>query len=222
MYLTDLIPRLTAYSDSTQQTWYFAIWDDRVPYFFPRSTSTIDWKITRDMINRLNIKASTKNLWNKAYAEFLVAGNRDRTGEVTDAASVTRYGITRVKPIVSLGEVAQAAAEAQSDWFLEEHKDIWPRTNKFTIGNYITDANGVVYPSSHIRAGEVLSVIDLIPQSSDLDATVRDALRTFYITQTDYDYERGTMTIIPDTESENIISILQKEFALNRKRSVIS
>lgn len=222
LYLIDLIPRLSNYSDSNKYTWYFAIWEDRIPYYFARSITTVDWRVKREYINQLSLRASTKELWNKVYTEYLVGGNRTRLAASTDTTSVTQYGLTRQKGVVSLGEVAEAAAVAQRDWYLEEHKDIWSQTDRFVLGDFVQDANGVVYPSCHIRAGEVIRIVDLIPATVDLDTISRNALNTFYIKETKYDYDAGRMTIIPDTASAGLEAQMARDLQLKGTRSVLS
>lgn len=222
LYLCDLITRLANYSDSNKYTWYFAVWEDRIPYFFARSISTIDWKTRREYINNLRLRCSTKELWNKIYAEYIAAGARTRTAASTDSDSVSQYGITREKAVVSLDAVAEAAAIAQRDWFLEEHKDIWPQTTGFVIGDFVQNANGVVFPSCHIRAGEVIRIIDLVPATVDLDAVTRNALNTFYIKETTYDYDAGEMTIVPDTADLGLEAQMARDLQLKGTRSVLS
>ena len=218
LYLVDLASRLADYSDSSNQTWFFAIWEDRIPYFFPRVMTAVDWWVSMSEVEGLGLRASVKDLWNSVYAEYTIADARNRTGTVTDSDSIVRYGITRTKGILGLGEVTAAAAQAQRDGFLENQKDAQQHTDRFVIGGSVRNTSGLLVPSSHIRAGEVIRIQDLVPASADLGSLVLDSLRTFYIKETQYDADRARVTIIPDTESQSLAATLARDYSTKSER----
>ena len=178
-----LTEKLAAFGDTTGGQWYFAIWENRVPYFFQRSVSSIDWQVSLADFDRFKLRHSTKDLWNCCYAIYDAAGIA-RTAEANDTDSQKKYGdgtnnLVRCYAIPDLGTVAPAAAVAARDRWLAEHKDIWPSLEDLVLGSTVYNSRGVAFPSSWVRAGDVIRVRDLVPASSDLDAVTRDALRTF-------------------------------------------
>ena len=54
----------------------------------------------------------------------------------------------------------------------------------------------------------VIRIIDLVPSSGQLDAVTRDALRTFYVIETNYQADSLQNRIIVDTENESLTSLL--------------
>ncbi len=212
LYLVDLVSKLAAYSNTSQLAWYFAIWEDRIPYFFPRSMASVDWVVSLRNVETLGLRVTVGELWNSVYAVYTTAGVRSRTAIVTDTNSISKYGVTRTKAIINLGEVSAAAAQAQRNWVLEENKDLQQHTDRFVIGESVKDNYGVETSSAHIRAGEVIRIQDLVPASADLDTVTRDALRTFYIKETQYDVDAKRMTIIPDTARISLTSRLVRDF----------
>ncbi len=218
--LMELIPRLAEYSDTSFNTWYFAVWEDRIPYFFPRSISTVDWFVNLDQFEGFQLRTSARTLWNSAYAEYVAAGAQTRTATAANAASIAKYGKIKRKAIVGLRDVAQATAEAKRDWWIAEFKDIFPETERIVISGNVTDTNGVTQPLSWVRAGEVIRIRDLIPASADLDAVTRNALNTFYIRETDYDADRNRMIIVPDNPSQGIESIIMRTYQPLDRRGI--
>ena len=209
IYPQELVDKLLDFSDSTSGKWYFAIWEDRIPYLFMRVTTALNWLVTMQDFNELLIKHRGGNLWNSVYAVYQ-AGGLARTGDADDANSQAKY-FKRQLVIPDLGTVAAAAAQAQRDGALADFKDIWPQLENIVLGQWVYDANGKRYPSSWVRAGDVIRIRDIVPASGDLDAVTRDALRTFYIVETNYDADRGELRIVPDTESTMLDSILAKK-----------
>ena len=83
--------------------------------------------------------------------------------------------------------------------------------NGIMSGNGIKDSNGVQYPSSWVKAGDVICIQNLVPISGDLTTKARDALRTFYIMETQYDAETGENRLVLDTKSKSLDSLLARE-----------
>lgn len=211
IYPKDIVEKLSDFSDTTYHgRWYFAIWEDRVPYLKRRSISSIDWKINLRDFARFLLKHRGADLWNSCYAVYDVGGTLTRTADADDATSQSKYGLTRQKVISQLGTVAATAAQSARDGWLEEYKDIWPRLEDMILGPKVYDANGIAYPSSWVRAGEVIRIQDLVPASTDLGSVQRDALRTFYLIETEYDMDRAQLRIVPDTEKMALDAILAK------------
>jgi len=217
IYPKEIVEKLAKFSDDTYSgKWFFAVWEDRVPYLKRRVTTAIDWQTAPCDFARFKLVHRGAELWNSCYAVYDAGGVVTRTATTNDTDSQTKYGssaasFTRRKVIPQLGSVAAATAQAARDHWLEEYHEIWGRMEDMVLGPNVQDANGVPYPSSRVRAGDVLRVRDLVPASADLDAIARDALRTFYIVETSYDAERGELRITPDLESASLDAILAKK-----------
>jgi len=207
IYPNELVEKLLAFSDSTHQKWYFAIWEDRVPYLKPLSMDTLDWQVGLKDFVRFRFKRSAADLWNSCYALY-DAGGLARTAYINDTDSQDYYDLMRRYRIPNLGTVAALAAIYQAGGWVEEHKDIWPTLTNMVLGPYVYDGNGVRWSSSWVRAGQTLRVKDLIPASETLDGIVRDALTTFYIVETEYDVGRGQLKITPDMENKSLSALL--------------
>ena len=211
IYPNEIVEKLADFSDTTNNAkWYFAIWEDRVPYLFARSASSVDWLISLRDLARFKLKHRGGDLWNSCYAIYDAAG-LTRTATTTDTDSIAVHGLTRSYVVPQLGTVAAAAAQSFRDAWLKDHKDVWPKLEDIVVGGTVYDTNGVAFPSSWVRAGDVIRIKDLVPASADLDTVSRDALRTFYIVETDYNVDSKQLKIIPDTESSSLDAILAKK-----------
>ncbi len=211
IYPQQLFEKLLAFSDSTKGKWYFAIWEDRIPYLKKRSVSSVDWTVNLRDLAKLRLSHRGGDLWNSCYACYQAGGSLTRTATVNDTTSQSKYSLTRRYIVPDVGTVAAAAAQANRDGWMEDHKDIWPKLEEIVLGDRVFDGNGVQHPSSWVRAGEVLRIRDLVPASADAGTVTRDALRTFYIIETEYDVNTGTNRIIVDTESSNLDAILARK-----------
>ena len=209
VYPKEIVEKLLAFSDTTDNAkWYFAIWEDRIPYMFARSLSTLKWRVDLKDFAMFLLKHRGAALWNAVYSVYTSAGSLTRTSTSTDADSVAKYGLTRTKVISQLGSVSAAAAQSRRTGWLNDHKEVFPRLENMKLGTTVYDANGVPTPSSWVRAGDVLRVRDLVPATGDVDTITRDALRTYYLVKTTYDMDAGTMRIVPDTEPSGLAEVL--------------
>lgn len=213
IYPLELFEKLLDFSDSTSGKWDFAIWEDRIPYLTKRSISSVDWLVNLGDLAKFKLKHRGGDLWNSVYA---INTGLPRTADADDADSQAKYELTRQYVIPDLGGVTQTAAEAARDGWLEDHKQIWPKLETIVLGDTVYDKNGVPFPSSWVRAGEVIRIRDLVPASGDLDAVTRDSLRTFFITETNYDAGTRQNSISVDTESSGLDAILARNLKIKR------
>lgn len=216
IYPKQIVEKLLAfYDDTNNDKWYFAIWEDRIPYLFARDDSVADWLVNIRDFARFDLRHRGAELWNSCYAIYTSNGDLTRTDTANDTTSQEKYGdgttdLIRRKVIPQLGTVVAAAAQSARAGWIAEHKDIWPRLENMILGSTVYDINGVPTPSSWIRASDVIRVRDLVPASGALDAVERDALRTYYIVETVFDMDRNEMRIIPDTDISWLDRILGK------------
>ncbi|KKK99612.1 hypothetical protein LCGC14_2631000, partial [marine sediment metagenome] len=199
IYPQILLNKLLPFGDSSNNQWDFAIWEDRIPYLNARSITSVDWLTSLKDLSRFRLTHRGGDIWNSAYAVYDAAGIQ-RTADADDSDSQTKFNLTRQFVIPDLGTVAAGAAQASRDVWLEEHKDVRPRLENIVLGNQVSDSNGTPFPSFWIRAGEVVRIRDLVPASGDLDAVTRDSQRTYFIKETIYDVDKGTLRIVPDTQ----------------------
>lgn len=213
IYPDMLVAKLLDFSDTNKYKYYFAIWEDRIPYLKARSVSTLDWQVNLGELSQFKLRHRGGKLWNAAYAVYLAAGVITRTADADDTTSQAKY-FERKCVVRNLGTVAQATAEAQRDSIVEEHKDIYPYMENVTLGPTVSNANDVPYPSYWVRAGDVIRIRDLVPASADAGTVTRDALRTFYILGTDYDATKCTNRLTLDTESGSLTEQLKGKLSI--------
>ncbi|KKL80418.1 hypothetical protein LCGC14_2005000, partial [marine sediment metagenome] len=211
IYPKQIVEKLLAFSDTANNArWYFAIWEDRIPYLKKRDASTLNWKVNLSDLARFRLKHRGGDMWNSVYAVY-EDGGLQRTADANDDPSQAKYNLTRQYVIPDLKTVVAAAAQNARDGWLDDHKDIWPKLEEISLSDTVYDTNGVPFPSSWVRAGDVIRIRDLVPVTSDLDAVERDALRTFYITETNYNADTRQNRLVIDTESTDIDAILARQ-----------
>lgn len=206
-YPQELVEMLLGFSDTVSSKWYFAIWENRIPWLKARDVTTLDWRVNLHDFTSFKLKYRPSDLWNSCYA--LYGGLR--TADADNVNSQSKYGLKRQYVIPDLGTVAAGAAQAARDGWLADHKDLWPKLTNMVLGGFTYDANGTRFNSSQIRAGDVLRVDDLVPASVDASTVTRDALRTYFIVETEYDADSNTMLIVPDTEFTGLTSELARK-----------
>lgn len=198
------------------RTWYFAIWEDRVPYLFPKATDTVDWEMElRDVAaGGLTLSRSAKNLWNRMIALYSAIdplegpGARKSTSWAEDADSSGTYGDREY--VLSLAGMSDAGAEAARDAALEDMKE----PSQYTMARFngwAWDAGKRRRPLYMIRAGDVLRIRDLVPEEAMFDTPKLDSLRTFFIRETEYDVDRNMLRVVPDFESGLLDIMIARE-----------
>lgn len=209
----ELVEKLLAFSDATNSKWYFAIWENRVPWLIKRSTATIHWMVSLRAgdFAQFRLQHRAADLYNSAYAVYTNGGVVTRTANADNAESQSKYGLTRRAVVPNLGEVAAATAQSARDGYLADHKDIWPRVTNWVLGSKVGDGSGKLWPTAYVRAGQTIRIRDLIPASAQLDATTRDAMSTFYIVETSYDADRAELTVVPDSDNGSLDATLARE-----------
>ncbi len=211
IYPQRLVENLLKFSDSTYSRWYFAIWENRIPYLSKRSITSVNWQVNLRDFTQFNIIRRLGDLWNSSYAIYSGGGTAVlRTANYDNTYSQSKYNLTRQYVVSSLGTVTSDAALSSRAYIVEEYKELYPRLSNVTLGEFVYDSNGVRYPSHWVRAGEVIRVLDLLPSSSIMDSVTRDAQTTFYITETEYDADSRRMSLVFDTENESLDAILAR------------
>lgn len=216
IYPNQIVEKLLAFGDDTNnKRWHLAIWENRVPWLAAKSVSSVDWNVSLGDFQRFRLRYKGADLWNSGYAVY-DAGGLTRTATANNTISQGKYGdgtndIIRRKVVPNLGTVVAAAAESARDTWLTEHAEIYPSLEDMQLGPHIYDARGVRWPSYYLRAGQVLRVRDLLPSASEFDSVTQNQVNTFYILETEYDVDRGTMRIVPDNESPRLDKLLARK-----------
>ncbi len=210
------------FTDSTGDQWYFAIWDDRIPYLFQRDPSNdgLNWMVDRSMLLPSKLRQDASQLRNNVLP-------RVNDVEGTAAADSDSQAIypTRDLVIDFLIGMPDGAAEAERDRVLAERKD--PQQSQFFVINadpIVVGADGVdatvdlgnTAPMWRMRAGEIIRISDLIPPS--VKTVDLDTLTTFFILETEFDYIRNTLTVTPDRSRRRISQFLANQGQLEPGR----
>ena len=217
--LQELVPKLLDFSDTGLSTWYFAIWEDRIPWLKAKDM-TFDWFVEMADLARPNIRISTEKLINRAYTEYEAAGNQARTAEAANATSIAKYGVTKMRAILGQGAVSAAAAQNKRDWTIAEFGNVFAEVSNLVIKGRIADANGAEKPLTWPRAGDAILVKDLLPTIPDLSTPAQNSLNTFFIRETKYDAISNTLTITPDYQSSQLVAALTTNFQRAGRRGI--
>jgi len=207
-----IVQTVVSYGDTEDppRAWYFAIWEDRKPYLFPRKEQ-VDWCMSLADLASGGIRfcRSSSNLWNRVAAIYSSeVGAREMTDWVQDDDSIAQYG--RRDYILSLAGVTEDVAEKARDVALEIYKQpSQSATARFR--GYAWDRNGVRKPLYLIRAGDVLRIKDLVPSEAMLDSELADSLRTFFLVETEYNDDTGELRVSPDFASPLLDILVARE-----------
>ena len=198
---------LTEVSDDDGSVWFFAIWDNRIPYLFKRAATTINWFVWLSDLHNLRLQQSASQLRN---AVIPVVGGTEGTTQ-THAVSLALY--PRREIVVTMQTGTNANTQADSGGMKVTEKALPRQQQGFAISGRIYsalvgDAGGQLAetPLWRVRAGEVIRIQDLVPSSAATPAL--DDLRTFYIMGTNYDADNNTLTLQPDRRGRRLSSII--------------
>ncbi len=207
-YTTDhIIKELAPLGDSSDNTYYAAVWEDRLFHYHARSIDAVDWKVRLRDISRGSLMQAAQHLRTRADAWDGAA----RTAEAYDADAEKVYPIRDMVVSVPSGTTAARAEDAR-DRFIQERKDP-QQTSQFTITAQPLQVTtfGPVTGNlmSAVRAGDVVRIIGLIPASAA--SPQLDNLRTFYLLETRYDAGRNVLTMIPDRPPSRLDVLLARQ-----------
>ena len=217
-----IIDKIAPLSTPTNGVLYFGVWENRVPYFTTRSTSSLDWQVYMQDINFLNLDQNAEHLRNAVYP---VIGTADGTSTI-DAESTLRYGLRREIILNVQAGVPASTANRARDTKIAEGR--FPRQDSnFTVSGHAYSSRaavgGTAVPNAivesqkwWVRAGDVVRIQDLYPASQSTVAL--DDLRTFYILDARYDAVRDTVEVVPDRPQQDLQTILAQIGTLERTR----
>lgn len=191
-----ILDRLASLGDNQTppRRWRWFVNERRMLQFRPETDLSRTWyvDVTPDT------ERSLKNLFNSAYGVYEEAGGRTlRTAVSSNAASVTRHGITR-RAAVKAQTTSSTQAGIHRDAYIEDHKN--PTTRASIPIPQVFDAYGQWHPKYEVRPGDVL-VFRLLPPT--LLTTVTNISR-MRIGQTTYDPITDSLTCEPDAPAASL------------------
>jgi len=213
-----IVEKIPNTSDGTDQ-WYFAVWDDRKPYYSPRSITTVNW--TTYLSSLAPGGRIGQNAFDMRNAIIPVDDGTEGTEgtEVNDATTrPSRYPKRMMLLTVNKG-VPGTAEGYEADRALAKRKDPHQSQSFVIVGPlYATAASGERYsvPLWRVRAGDVIRIDDLLPFTVETPAL--DNLRTFVIIETSYNVSTKTLRVTPDRSPKRLSSVLPRSITIEPPR----
>lgn len=223
-YPGSLIPGLVALSDAANAEWYFWLRsapmtgitpNKPIPWF--KSVANVPGLYTcwrKDMApGGLNLTPSLRELANDVRVMYTnAAGAQRQTASAVNADSIARYGL-RERWDMDLGLASAPAARQYRNLLHNRYKDPQQSAN-FALNTWLYDQWGGRRPLWRAIADFPFkfTVNDLIPDSTVLGHTL-DNKRTFITLACEYDYDRNTLTVMPDTEDNRADALLARHRA---------
>jgi len=202
-----IIQALAPLGDTSDNQYYFSVYDNRVPFYKARSDQDddVEWEIPLTSIRTGAVTQGAQHLRNGADAY----DGTTRTAAGTDADSRTLYPSRDQVVSVPTGTTAARALDAR-DRFISERQSPQQKSRFVVNGPIFRRKAHSTEPGgrSAIRAGQVVKIIDLIPGGAA--SPVLDNLRTFFVVQAKYDASRDEVAIIPDRPPSTLETLLAR------------
>lgn len=206
-YVQDHILDSHYLTDGDGDQWFFAIWDERIPYMFERDVSTLHWIVHRIDLGRSSIRQDA-TWWRNNVLPII------GSTEGTEASGARPSGVPLRDITVTVATgTPTAQSQDERDRILAERNQV-QQSQRFTVTGEVIDAVRGIFnvPKWRVRAGEVIRIADLVP--SDVSTVSLDNLRTFYIMQTEYDARTDQLSVTPDRARLSLSSILAKQVTI--------
>lgn len=226
-----IVDKLAPLSDDDNSVWYFAVWDDRKAYWKKRVVNQVDAYVWLADTANLELTQDGKYLRNR-----IIPFTRTAAGAITEGTaknqedSQNKYPRRDLLLHMPLSSPTAAQNDAR-DTAAEELRK--PRqTTAFTVNGHIYSSAAAVGPTAkgdmpksgalveipkwRLRAGDVVRIQDLIPES--ISTPVLDNLRTFYVIATRYDAVRDILEVQPDRPGIQLETMLARANLLERNR----
>jgi hypothetical protein len=192
---SDILDRLAAYGDSSGQPYEWGVGEGRELYFRPRGSAGRAWAM--DAAD-LEVTQRLDGLINSTYATYKDASGRVlRTAAQTNAASISRYGLTRQSAqdvdTTSSATATTVAATAVA-------ATATPGPTAAVEVRRISTLTGAPARGEWVRAGDTVTIRNLPPTTN----TAIDRIRTFRVAQTKYDLDSDTIEIIPEAPGPDL------------------
>ena len=208
-YPQDIVNDLTKNSDDDNSVWFFAIWENRIPYLFKRAVTQVDHYVWLESLDDLRLTQSATELRN-AILPFV--GSTEGTTQ-TNTTSLALYPRREFKVSLKTGTNANRQGDAATT--AAEERGFPRQQQSFTVSGRIYNAVAgdagarlEEIPLWRVRAGDVIRIQDLVPATAATPSL--DDVRTFYIMETEYDADTNTLTVQPDRRRRSLPSIIAK------------
>ena len=208
-YPQDIVNDLPKNSDDDNSVWFFAIWENRIPYLFKRAVTQVDHYVWLESLDDLRLNQSATELRN-AILPFV--GSTEGTTQ-TNTTSLALYPRREFKISLKTGTNANtqgdaSTTEAEERGFPRQHQSF--RVSGRIYNAVAGDAGARLeeIPLWRVRAGDVIRIQDLVPATAATPSL--DDVRTFYIMETEYDADTNTLTVQPDRRRRSLPSIIAK------------
>lgn len=194
LYPSEIVDRLIELGDdqTPPRKWECGVNRDYYVYFRPRGSNGRTWYVyTSEAGFELNYSLAT--VWNSVYAVYANANNnRAVTATTTDAASISRFGLTRTA-MVSSRTKSSSQAGRMRDAYLDDHAEQTPHA--VIPFSEIFDSGGNPWPLWSLESGDVIVEGSLPPT---LDTTV-DKISTFRIKEFTYNLSTNAIKVVPES-----------------------
>lgn len=224
-YPGDLVAFLASLSDAAYAEWYF--WLASAPLAGTTPAAPIPWFKTaanvpglytcwrKDMTpGGLDLTPSLQGLANDVRVMYRNSvGIQQQTTSIQDATSIARYGL-RERWDYDLGSASRPAANQYRRMLRNRFKDP-QQVASFTLNTWAYDRWGGKWPLWRVIADFPVkfTVNDLIPDNVVLGHTL-DYKRTFITLAVEYDYDRNSLTVVPDTQDNRADALLSRHRGL--------
>ena len=216
-----IVDKLAPLAGTGTAVYYFSVYGTRKPVWTARTVSNVDWQVRLEDMSDLSLVQQGMHLRNYVMP---VVGTAEGATAI-NTASTALYPRREILLKLQTGVPTTAANNAR-DAMLQERKD--PRQNQsFTVKGHIysTKAGNLPQgtgsaleekPKWWVRAGDVIRIQDLVPDSAATGTL--DNLRTFYILETQYNAGQDTLLVQPDQPASRLGDILARLGTLEKQR----
>lgn len=191
------LTRMATLGDGTD-VWEVGVWEWNRVHLRPRGSAGRTWYVDAA---ELDVERSLSQVWNSTYTTY--NSGASTTATVTDAASVSRYGVVRRKALTSRTTDAGQAADEASAW-LADYKDAKPRASVAVTA--VFDATGYRWPLFLVRSGDKVVLRNLPLGFGDS----LDRIATFIIAETRYSCDADTLEITPESPPPRLDVLLAR------------
>ncbi len=207
----EMIEKFLPLSSSDNAQWDFAVWENRHAWLTKRNPTALNYTCRLADFRTFRLKYTGKDLTTAVYARYQAGGALTRTAWAENVTSQAKYGLNRGYAIPDMGTVAAQEAQTARDAWLAKHQELWPAfSSSPVLGKWIQDTKGIRTPSSWVRAGKVIRILDLVPASGLLSSVSLNRQQTFYVVETEYDCATEQLTLTFDRDAKTLAALLAK------------
>ena len=212
--LTNRTNGVLTYGDASDNKMSLAVWENRRVTYEARNPSSVDWKAysrgnqANTGIRKLPLRLNAQNVRNAVSVLYDVSASENQTAYSIDQISIDDF-LRRELVVANIGESSATPAASRRDTELASQKDLQQEVTEFVVTR-VFDKNGLEQPLCSVRAGEVIQIPDLTPDTSQAGTTALNASNTFFIEQTSCRHDRAELAIRPDRDGTSLARLLAR------------